>query len=234
VVPHSLDGDRKNSGGDFGVARGPNHSVEGRQKNGIIKLTGNSERDREITRPHKENIDPWNLGDLSHVLQGGRGFDLHDSEQRVIHTLDIATIASELSGPVVRGETPITARWVPEVAYGTANLVGRIEPRKHNARHSQVQDVAHANALRCLHPDKHWYSVRRAREKLARQPLFAARAVLEIDKQPVKSTQRADLRGAGGTKVEERTARGVAVVHQFAEHRHDVTVCAPLATTASE
>ena len=49
-------------------------------------------------------------------------------------------------------------------------------------------------------------------------------AVLEIDEQPIETTECTDFRGAGRAKVQERSTRRVTGTHEAAQRRHDETV----------
>ncbi len=144
---------------DPSVTSRGNHDVKGFEQSWMIKLAGNLQSHRQVTRAHEQDIDPWNRRNLRNIVQRGRGLNLHDAEQRLVHALIASNVSTELARPVVPGDAAVALGRIPQVSDRVANLNGRIETRKHHAGGPKIQDVTDPNPISRLDAHEDGYAV---------------------------------------------------------------------------
>jgi len=215
----------EDAGRDVRPSCGGNHAIKCFEVDLRIQLSGTTERRGEIAGADEEYVEARRCRDPRNVRERRGRFNLNDAKQYIIHVARGPGVASEVSGAVVRRDTAIPLRRIPQVVDGISDFIGRVESRKHDARGTEIECVTDADTLRRLDAHQNRNVVRRSREELSDESFLATGTVFEVDQQPVKATQRAHFGDEGRSEIEKRAKRHIAVAHTLLESRHDETLC---------
>jgi len=139
----------------------------------------------EVARADEQHVHPLQGGDRPDLLDGPARLDLHDGQDLVAGPVEGARVEPEAAGPVVGGHAPVAVGRVAQVPQGLGHLGGRLHAGQHDAGRAQVQDPAEPDAGGRLDPDHGRDAVGAGGRDDVADLLLPARAVLQVEHDPV-------------------------------------------------
>ena len=170
--------------------------------------TREAERVRQVGGADEQDVHPLDRRDLVDGGERFRGLDLERAEHLAVGVVERAGPAAPVPGARRPADAPAAA--VAAGQRGQLRLRDRLDPRHEHAAGAEVERPADPRSPRLLDANEDRRGAAAGGEQLGECLGLAARAVLEVDDEPVEAGDGEDLDRQGAPEARERAEQRLA------------------------